>query len=139
MLFDGMLRDTWNPSGGTINSASAKQMAEAFVAVRERRLLSSRADLPWIIADSDFATAAFTTGQNYKPQREVVARALADVGQVRTWNLMIDLIAQSGRLVASAQSLADFRVEGERRFWIHLSLDRITGEVIDSIVEPVYE
>ena len=32
-----------------------------------------------------------------------------------------------------------FIVQGERRYWLHLSMDRITGKVIDSQLNPVFE
>jgi pentatricopeptide repeat protein len=57
----------------------------------------------------------------------------------RTWNLMIDVIAQAGRYTAASKTLNDFEVEGERRYWIHLAIDRFTGEVVDSQIEPVSE
>ena len=66
-------------------------------------------------------------------------RALIDAGQTRTWNLMIDVIAQSGRYPQTAATLADFVVEGEKRYWLHIAIDRFTGEVIDQQLEAVYE
>ena len=71
--------------------------------------------------------------------KQTVARALAELSQTRTWNLMIDVIAQSGRYPANAGSLANFIVEGERRYWLHVAIDRFTGEVIDQQLEAVYE
>ena len=85
-----------------------------------------------------FATKGVTT--NYpaiKTLREAPVRALADVGQTRTWNLMIDLVAQSGR--ATGGSAQSFLVEGEVRQWVHIAIDRFTGEVIDRSVEIVVE
>jgi hypothetical protein len=70
---------------------------------------------------------------------ETVTRALAEVGQTRTWNLMIDLIAQSGKYPSTATSLANFAVEAEKRYWLHIAIDRFTGEVIDQQLEAVYE
>jgi hypothetical protein len=71
--------------------------------------------------------------------KETVARALAEVGQTRTWGLMIDVIAQSGRYPPSATGLAQFVVEGEKRYWLHVAIDRFTGEIIDQQLEAVYE
>ena len=68
-----------------------------------------------------------------------VVRALSDVGQTRTWNLMIDVIAQTGRYPQSASGLDQFLVEGEKRYWVHVAIDRITGQVIDQLWEPVSE
>jgi len=68
-----------------------------------------------------------------------VLRALVDSGNTRTWNLLIDLIAQVGRFPATATSLNQFVVEGETRVWVHLAIDRATGKVVANITEPVSE
>lgn len=74
-----------------------------------------------------------------KRRRESAVRALADVANLRTWNLLIDVIAQSGRYPASASSLNDFLVEGEKRFWLHIAIDRFSGNIIDQHLEPIHE
>ncbi len=74
--------------------------------------------------------------QSIKARREAIVRALSDVGQTRTWNLMIDIVAQAGRYTQNAKSLEEFTVEGERRFWLHVAIDRFTGEIIDQQLEP---
>jgi hypothetical protein len=66
-------------------------------------------------------------------------RALSDTTQTRTWVLMIDVIAQSGRYPPAATDLSQFIVEGEKRYWLHVAIDRFTGEVIDQQLEAVYE
>jgi hypothetical protein len=71
--------------------------------------------------------------------RESTMRALSDAGQAGTWNLLIDVVAQSGHYPASATSLSNFLVEGERRYWVHIAIDRQTGQVIDENIEPVSE
>jgi hypothetical protein len=72
-------------------------------------------------------------------EQEVVARALAEVTQTRTWGLMIDVIAQSGRFTPGATSLSRFVVEAEKRYWLHVAIDRLTGKIIDQQLEAVYE
>lgn len=74
-----------------------------------------------------------------KRRREAAIRTLADVGNVRTWNLMIDVIAQSGRFAKNAQDVNAFIVEGEKRYWLHIAIDRYTGEVISKQLENIYE
>ena len=96
--------------------------------------LRNKATLPDLIAAE---TGLGPTVQ--KTQRESIARALGEVGQTRTWNLMIDLIAQSGRYSPGETNLATFVVEGEQRYWVHVAIDRFTGEVIDRQVEVVKE
>ena len=84
---------------------------------------------------------AFTNSpdKGNKAYLEAPIRALSDVGNLRTWNLLIDLVVQSGKISQNASGLEDFLVEGERRFWLHLALDRYTGEVVGQQLEPVYE
>jgi hypothetical protein len=72
-----------------------------------------------------------------KAQREAVPRALASVGQTRSWNLMIDVIAQSGNYPPGVNDLANFVVE--QRYWVHFAIDRFTGQVIDKQIEVVKE
>jgi hypothetical protein len=73
-----------------------------------------------------------------KFHREAVVRALASDTQTRTWNLLIDVIAQSGRLVGGSSG-ENFVVEGEKRYWLSIALDRYTGKVVDQQWEAVYE
>jgi len=58
--------------------------------------------------------------------KKAVARALAEVGQTRTWNLVIDVIAQTGKYKPNAPDLtgSNFVVEGEKRYWLHIALGR---------------
>ncbi len=56
--------------------------------------------------------------------RESAVRALSAGGQTRVWNLMIDLVAQTGRYPAGGTSLDNFLVDGERRYWLHVAIDR---------------
>ena len=88
---------------------------------------------------SGLAAANFssTDEQNVKALREGTTRALADVSQTRTWNLLIDLVAQSGRYPTAATALDQFVVDGEQRFWLHVAIDRYTGKVIDQQLEVV--
>ena len=71
--------------------------------------------------------------------KESAIRGLAAAGQTRVWNLLIDLVAQTGRYPVSVANAAQFNVEGQQRYWIHLAIDRLTGQVIDKQVEVVKE
>lgn len=71
--------------------------------------------------------------------REASVRALANCGQMRVWNLMIDVIAQSGRYGPNETDLNKFIVEGEQRYWVHVAIDRFTGQVINKQIEVVNE
>ena len=75
-------------------------------------------------------------------RKQTIARALAEVGQARTWNLMIDVIAQTGNYAPGTQDLTDptkFIVQGEKRYWLHIALDRDGGAVLGTQLEEVFE
>jgi len=58
--------------------------------------------------------------------------------QTRVWTLLVDLIAQTGHFKPNAASLQnDFVVEGEQHYWLHVAIDRFTGQVLDRRVEAV--
>ncbi len=64
----------------------------------------------------------------------MIARALSETVQARTWNLLIDVIAQTGRYVPGTANVTDankFIVEGEKRYWLHIALGRdlVSGQV----------
>ncbi len=85
----------------------------------------------------DTSTPAADPG--LKGPREALVRALADGSNTRTWNLMIDVVAQAGKLSPTATSLNNFIVEGEKHYWLHVAIDRFTGKIIDQQLEPVWE
>lgn len=79
-----------------------------------------------------------------EPARQSAVRALADMGDTKVWNLFIDVIVQTGRYPRmglgpmkgkGVAGLNAFVVEGERRAWVHVALDRLTGQLLDSQVE----
>jgi hypothetical protein len=74
-----------------------------------------------------------------KLEREAVLRALGGSTSSRTWNLLIDVVAQPGKFTPTASTLNDFNVEGSRRYWVHVAIDRYTGKVIDKQLERVDE
>jgi Tfp pilus assembly protein PilX len=80
-----------------------------------------------------------TQSANIQRMREAPIRALAMAGQTRVWNLLIDVIAQTGRYPSSASGPDKFVVEGEQRYWLHVAIDRFTGQVIDKQIEVVKE
>lgn len=86
-----------------------------------------------------FATNFPAAISTIKGQREAPIRALADVAQTRTWNLLIDVVAQAGRYAPSASGVDKFMVEGEKHYWLQVAIDRFTGEIVDQQLEPVYE
>ncbi|XHR27804.1 MAG: hypothetical protein ACFUZC_17960 [Chthoniobacteraceae bacterium] len=87
------------------------------------------------IADPSGLPGALATLSN----RKAGILALSSVTNARTWNLLIDVVAQSGVFPPNAGSLDRFVVQSERRYWLHLAIDRLTGKVVDRQIEPVYE
>ncbi len=71
--------------------------------------------------------------------REAPIRVLSNTGQAGTWNLLVDIVAQTGRYPTSAGDLNDFMIEAEKRVWLHIAIDRITGKVISQEIEVVIE
>ena len=95
-----------------------------------------------LAAKLPYAPDANNANNTIQRYLETAIRALADVGTARTWNLMIDVVAQTGRFPANLAPAANndhFVVEGEQRYWVHVAIDRYTGQVVDENVELVKE
>ncbi len=142
-----------NPShvGGDVLAAPlapalAGTLAASLVAATTAAPLRSRAELVTAALDAGtgetaLATAGYTA-QTSKIQREAAIRALSESGNARTWNLLIDIIAQSGRYPSTlgpGASFDNFLPDGEKRYWLHVAIDRYTGKVVDRFLEPVRE
>ncbi len=85
------------------------------------------------------STLSAVSPKGLKTEAEAVTRSLAESANTRTWNFLIDVIAQSGRYPPGTASPADFMVEGERRYWLHIAIDRYTGQIVDQQLEVVNE
>jgi hypothetical protein len=86
------------------------------------------------------------TGEEQEKVPEAITRALCEVTQTRTWNLFIDVIAQTGRYTPGTANITDankFIVEGEKRYWLHIALGRdlVSGsvDVLGTQLEEVIE
>jgi hypothetical protein len=88
---------------------------------------------------SDIWGTQSISSRNIQRFREAPIRALASCGQTRVWNLLIDMVAQTGHFAKNATSLNQFTVEGEKRYWVHVAIDRYTCELVDMQVEVVTE
>jgi hypothetical protein len=72
--------------------------------------------------------------------RDTFARVLSELTQTRTWGLLIDVVAQTGHYKPNATNLqTDFVVEGEKRYWLHVAIDRFDGTIVDQQLEEVTE
>jgi hypothetical protein len=139
-----------------VSAADAMTAANAIVAETQRVLAGNptygsvqHTDLTRAIAGR-LAKAAFDQVPNLAASDETkatVARALAEVGQTRTWNLLIDVIAQTGRYAPDATNVGQgnrFIVEGEKRYWLHIALGRdlnsdgsvdVLGTQLEEVIE----
>lgn len=124
-----------------VGQTTATNVAQAIVTETSVRPALTRADV---------ARLAGVAGGQIGPseeEKETIARALAEVGQTRTWNLFIDVIAQSGRYAPGTNSVTDankFVVEGEKRYWLHIALGRdlnadgsvdVLGTQLEEVIE----
>ncbi|MEZ0299167.1 MAG: hypothetical protein ACAI35_22160, partial [Candidatus Methylacidiphilales bacterium] len=89
-----------------------------------------------LVADTSKDGYTACTNQRY---RESVIRSLSAGGQMRVWNLMIDVVAQTGVCTENASDLSKFTVKGEQRYWVHVAIDRYTGAILDKQIEVVTE
>jgi hypothetical protein len=96
----------------------------------------SRADIARLASAGVVITSPFTSDEE---ARDTIARALSEVVQTRTWGLLIDLVAQTGHYAPNAAGLADFIVEGEKRYWLHVAVDRFDGTIVGQQLEEVTE
>jgi Tfp pilus assembly protein PilX len=100
---------------------------------------------PYLHTVFTFQATPFTYA-NYanKAYAEAPMRALVDVTNTRTWNVMIDLVAQTGMFAPNSPATSaalgtSFIVQGEHHYWMHVAIDRFTGKVVDQKLEAVYE
>jgi hypothetical protein len=112
----------------TVTQDEAMNAAQAIVAATTAQPVVNRANIARLTAAaaSTIGTGGATSPEEAEKMTEAVTRALSEIGQARTWNLMIDVIAQTGRYRPNTQNLtaSDFIVEGEKRYWLHIALNR---------------
>lgn len=121
-------------------NADANNAANSIVNATTVTPALSRADIARLASTSVVTTTPFTNddGGTYEA-RKTIARALAECVQTRTWGLLIDVVAQTGHYGPNAQGLADFAVDGEKRYWLHIAIDRFDGTVVGQQLEEVIE
>lgn len=132
LLVDAAIRE-----GANLTQTMAGTYAQAIRTALDTEPLLSAADIAKLAAK--VATAASIPGFANNKDIQVITRALADTANVRTWNLLVDVIAQSGKLPPGASGLDKFTNLAERRYWYHVSIDRFTGEVVHISRENPFE
>jgi Putative Ig domain len=146
IISGALLADPGSENTPTALASRGIALAAAQAIVREtatsgagRGPAVTRADVARLTAAAFAAVPGLAASDEAK---KTVARALAEIGQARTWNLMIDVIAQTGKYAPGTPNLsnpAKFIVEGEKRYWLHIALDRDIGTVLGTQLEEVLE
>lgn len=129
---EGALLSPTNPAHA-ITRLQATNYAAGIIASTATNPLVNRAGLVALLATNN------PIGSLNKVSREAPIRALADIGQTTTWNLMIDLISQYGHFNTGATNASQFIVEGEQHYWMSIAIDRRTGAIVDQQLEAVQE
>jgi hypothetical protein len=121
------------PDGSSpVNAAGVAADVLSFRDAQAGKAILNKDVLPGFISSAQFSAES---SEVIKGRREAVVRGLADVCQTGTWNLLVDVIVQSGR----GASADRFVVEGESREWMVAAIDRLTGRVVARKSEPVTE
>jgi hypothetical protein len=118
-----------------LTDAEVQAIADSIRASAKAQPLASIADLPSLADGATFPGSG--TPILRKTEKEAFLRALAPVSEVNVWNVMIDVVAQTGRFAPNSQDLKQFVVQGEARYWIFAAIDRTTGEIVDTQYELV--
>jgi hypothetical protein len=133
-ILSGAIKRLSGTSADVITLAQRDNIVNALYAITSTQPMIRKTDLL-----TQLAADPSVTGLGSKEARDLVIRAFSDATQTRTWNLLIDVVAQSGRYPINASTLAGFLVEGEQHYWVHVAIDRFTGQVIDKQIEVVNE
>jgi hypothetical protein len=124
------------PTPLPLSTTDANNTAASLASLSSTAPVTNKAGMATLIANVPDSTGLGPSQP--KTQRESIARALGEVDQTRTWNLLIDVVAQTGHFKPNAASLQnDFIVEGEEHYWVHVAIDRFTDQVLDKQVEVV--
>ncbi len=138
-LLGGTVKEVY--SSAILSDSDASAVASAVTAaISADGPLVNRRDLVNRLSTAINGALTTVADKANKNQNEAIVRSLASLANTRTWNFLIDVAAQSGRLPASAAPDPSlFLVEGERRYWLHIAIDRYTGKIVDQQLELVSE
>jgi hypothetical protein len=128
---------TTNATSATVSSTTdAMNAATAIVNAAATEPALSRSDIGRLA--SQVNAPPFVAGA-IDEIRETIPRALVECVQTRTWGLLIDLVAQTGHYAPNATDLPQFIVDGEKRYWLHVAVDRFDGSIVGQQLEEVTE
>ena len=146
-VLSGAIWNEISSSTVTISGATAQSAATMAASITSATSTNPLTNKSSIITAAGLPTTILPTtspatphdNQTVKARREVVPRAASSVSQTRVWNLLIDVVAQSGRYPPGETDPKKFIVEGEQHYWLHVVVDRFTGQVIDRQIAVVKE
>jgi hypothetical protein len=137
-LLLGGAKHALDPAVPPMSATEVNSVANALVPALRQAPLKNIADL--VAEHGDVIAGSLSTSfRANKTLAEAPVRALAEVSSVRTWTFLVDIVAQSGRFSGTGTGPGDFMVEGEKRLWVHVAIDRFTGEIVGMQTEAVYE
>ena len=123
-----------------VHIAQSRRSRQSTNGTRAKPALS-RADIARLA--SAVTTAPFNVAlnnPNYQDIKDTFARVFSELTQTRTWGLLIDVVAQTGHYKPNATNLqTEFIVEGEKRYWLHIAIDRFDGSIVGQQLEEVTE
>ncbi|MEM6822924.1 MAG: hypothetical protein AAF558_13425, partial [Verrucomicrobiota bacterium] len=128
----------------TLSNSSAATIARDLRDYLDQYPLRTNADLVTGFMGNLFDTGEVSSRASgdypaLKHELEAIVRAVSSVSNTRTWNVFLDVIAQTGRFPESASQVDDFIVNSERRYWVNIAIDRFPGEILYQKAWPVYE
>lgn len=136
ILRGAIIRETTQTA---LSDASAGSVATNLVSYAATNAFTGLWRLPGFLGSTAYQGAVSGDLAKMKTQAEAMSRQLAAVTDTRCWNLLIDVVAQSGKYAPGTTDPNQFIVEGERRYWLQIAIDRFTGKVVSQQIEPVYE
>jgi hypothetical protein len=125
----------------TIDAATAGNMALEFSNfISGNSTLSDRSEIVgrWVVGTTfagpaeKMASKLASAQQPLQRNRDTIVASLADLGTVRTWNFLIDVVAQSGTVMNG-----QFIPQGESRVWECVAIDRFTARVVARTTENI--
>jgi hypothetical protein len=132
-----LLDESPGGSASYISATDQDSIASKFVAATTASPATNLSDLVSRVIQGQALPSG--TDADYKRRREAPIRALSAGTTTRVWNLLFDIIVQSGMPTTAATQLDRFAVNGEKRIWVHVAIDRLTGRVLDSQIETIVE
>lgn len=137
-VFTALFSNTPKAADGNATSylANPAKIADDFASFRSSLgAVVNRSQLATFLSSSSLQQE---NNENVKTRREAMVRAVADIADTRTWNFLVDVIAQVGRFPANGGTdPINFIVDAEQRTWTSVSVDRYYGQVISKQSESV--